>query len=230
MSVSYTERPRADDTRTLLSTAQEGRRVGRDRSHAVHDPDAADSEVGRPSMTSTSTKRLVEAASAVDSTTELIVLLGGEAGLRCGEMIALEWRTSTCRSANLRPAVGLEWRGHFTERRTAALRPVDPATGVRPSASIDTFVARECCVEDDGTPLTRQQVQYRVRYARQKGERAGRASTSCGTRSVRTWRCAAPRASDSGTRRSPRARRDSALHAPESRGARSRRFGCSISR
>jgi integrase len=35
--------------------------------------------------------RLV-AASALDATAQLIVLLGGEAGLRCGEMIALEWR------------------------------------------------------------------------------------------------------------------------------------------
>jgi len=31
-------------------------------------------------------------ASALDATAHLIVLLGGEAGLRCGEMIALEWR------------------------------------------------------------------------------------------------------------------------------------------
>ena len=35
---------------------------------------------------------LVEAARAVDRTAELIVLLGGEAGLRCAEMMALEWR------------------------------------------------------------------------------------------------------------------------------------------
>jgi integrase len=37
-------------------------------------------------------ERLVAAASSVDATAHLIVLLGGEAGLRCGEMIALEWR------------------------------------------------------------------------------------------------------------------------------------------
>jgi integrase len=30
-------------------------------------------------------------ARAIDQRTYLIVLLGGEAGLRCGEMIALEW-------------------------------------------------------------------------------------------------------------------------------------------
>jgi hypothetical protein len=37
-------------------------------------------------------ERLVAAASSVDATAHLIVLLGGEAGLRCGEMIAIEWR------------------------------------------------------------------------------------------------------------------------------------------
>jgi hypothetical protein len=35
-------------------------------------------------------ERLVAAASAIDATAHLIVLLGGEAGLRCGEMIALD--------------------------------------------------------------------------------------------------------------------------------------------
>ena len=37
-------------------------------------------------------ERLVGAASSIDATAHLIVLLGGEAGPRCGEMIALEWR------------------------------------------------------------------------------------------------------------------------------------------
>ena len=39
-------------------------------------------------------ERLVAAASLVDATAHLIVLLGGEAGLRCGEMIALNGATS----------------------------------------------------------------------------------------------------------------------------------------
>jgi integrase len=35
-------------------------------------------------------ERLVEAARS-DAKTYLVVLLGGEAGLRCGEIMALEW-------------------------------------------------------------------------------------------------------------------------------------------
>src|SRR5207244_7229746 len=36
-------------------------------------------------------ERLVEAARALDPMAHLIVLLGGEAGLRCGQMMALAW-------------------------------------------------------------------------------------------------------------------------------------------
>ena len=36
--------------------------------------------------------RLVAAAQSTDASTYLVVLLGGEAGLWCGEMIALEWK------------------------------------------------------------------------------------------------------------------------------------------
>jgi integrase len=36
-------------------------------------------------------ERLVVVAGAIDRRTLLIVLLGGDAGLRCGEMLALEW-------------------------------------------------------------------------------------------------------------------------------------------
>jgi integrase len=37
-------------------------------------------------------ERSVDAAKATDPNASLIVLLGGEARLRCGEMMALEWR------------------------------------------------------------------------------------------------------------------------------------------
>src|SRR5205814_1074022 len=36
-------------------------------------------------------ERLVDVARTIDIRTLLVVLLGGDAGLRCGEMIALEW-------------------------------------------------------------------------------------------------------------------------------------------
>jgi hypothetical protein len=47
-------------------------------------------------------ERLVAAASAIDATAHLIVLLDGEAGLRCGEMIAGTSR-SLSRTAQISP-------------------------------------------------------------------------------------------------------------------------------
>jgi integrase len=37
-------------------------------------------------------ERLIEVAESMELRTHLVVLLGGSAGLRCGEMMALEWK------------------------------------------------------------------------------------------------------------------------------------------
>jgi integrase len=58
-------------------------------------------------------ERLVDVARALDRRTLLVVLLGGEAGLRCGEMIALEW--SDVDVANRQVCVRRsDWNGHVT--------------------------------------------------------------------------------------------------------------------
>ena len=57
-------------------------------------------------------ERLIQAAKSLDRTTHLIVLLGGDAGLRCGEMMALEWRDGAeGRPTSLRAAHGPIGRG-----------------------------------------------------------------------------------------------------------------------
>src|SRR5436190_1218793 len=73
-------------------------------------------------------ERLVAATSAVDATAYLIVLLGGEAGLRCGEMIALEWRDVDLGKRQIcvqRSA----WNGQVTTPKGGRLRyvPLSPA-------------------------------------------------------------------------------------------------------
>lgn len=65
-------------------------------------------------------ERLVESAAA-DRTTQLIVLLGGEGGLRCGEMIALEWRDVDLMKRQL-CVQRSDWNGEVTSPKGGRLR------------------------------------------------------------------------------------------------------------
>jgi integrase len=58
-------------------------------------------------------ERLVAAAKILDRNAYLVVLLGGEAGLRCGEIIALEWGDVDLAKRQL-CVQRSEWRGHIT--------------------------------------------------------------------------------------------------------------------
>jgi integrase len=58
-------------------------------------------------------ERLVEAARVDSAMAHLIVLLGGEAGLRCGEMMAMEWADVNLAKRQLTVARS-EWKGHVT--------------------------------------------------------------------------------------------------------------------
>jgi integrase len=68
-------------------------------------------------------ERLVAATSSVDATTHLIVLLGGEAGLRCGEMIALEWRDVDLGKRQI-CVQRSDWNGQVTTPKGGRLRYV----------------------------------------------------------------------------------------------------------
>jgi integrase len=107
-------------------------------------------------------ERLVTAARSMDASTQLIVLLGGEAGLRCGEMIALEWKDVDLGKRQL-CVQRSDWNGQVTAPKGGRLRYV-PMTQ-RLAAAV-----RECrhlkgprvLCQDDGKPLTRPMVQYKV--------------------------------------------------------------------
>jgi integrase len=113
-------------------------------------------------------ERLVETAKAIDRVTELIVLLGGEAGLRCGEMIALEWRDIDLTKRQL-CVQRSDWNGEVTSPKGGRLRYI-PLT-VRLTSALREHRhlrgSRVLC-QSDGAALTRQQVQYRVKYAAKK--------------------------------------------------------------
>lgn len=71
-------------------------------------------------------ERLVETARR-DEHTLLVVLLGGEAGLRLGEMLALEWRDIDLPKRQLCVARS-EWRGHVTPPKGGRIRYVPMTT------------------------------------------------------------------------------------------------------
>ena len=113
-------------------------------------------------------ERLVEKAKAIDPVTALIVLLGGEAGLRCGEMIALEWRDVDLAKRQL-CIERSDWNGEVRSPQGGRLRSV-PLTVRRTAALRDHrhLKGPRVLCQDDGAPLTRQQVQYRVKRAARK--------------------------------------------------------------
>ena len=116
-----------------------------------------------------------------------MVLAGGDAGLRLGEIIALEWRDIDLAARRL-TVERSDWQGHvtvpkggrsrqlpLTQRLTAALKAARHLRG-----------DRVLCLSD-GSPITRDRVIKAVRGA-QRVAGSNKACTSCGTRSVRTWR------------------------------------------
>ena len=68
-------------------------------------------------------ERLVTAGVALGPVPELIVLLGGHAGLRCGEMMALEWRDVDLERGQLSVARS-DWKGHITATKGGRPRHV----------------------------------------------------------------------------------------------------------
>lgn len=110
-------------------------------------------------------ERLIAAARAMDVRAYLLVLLSGEAGLRLGEMVALEWddidfvKQQVCvqRSA---------WKGQVASPKGGRLRYV-PLTARLAAALRENRHLRGALVlyQDDGSPLTEGLVQGFVRRA-----------------------------------------------------------------
>jgi integrase len=118
-------------------------------------------------------ERLVTAAKS-DPNTYLIVLLGGEAGLRCGEIMALEWADVDLPKRQLRVERSV-WKGHVTIPKGGRLRYV-PLT-VRLAAALKEhrhLKSDRVVCSSDGAPLTQRLVQGLVaRAARRAGLRNG---------------------------------------------------------
>jgi integrase len=110
-------------------------------------------------------ERLLDAAWNIDRDAFLIVLLGGEAGLRCGEILALDWSDIDMPKRQL-CVQRSDWNGQVTIPKGGRLRYV-PLTARLTGALREHRHLRSSRVlcEQDGTPFSRQQVQYRVKRA-----------------------------------------------------------------
>jgi integrase len=119
-------------------------------------------------------ERLVEAARTLERTAYLIVLLGGEAGLRCGEMMALEWSDVDLVKRQL-AVQRSDWKGHVTTTKGGRVRYV-PMTVRLATALGDHRHLRgpRVLTHTDGAPLTQKVVQDHVRRA---ARRAGLATS-----------------------------------------------------
>ena len=143
---------------------EESRGVERVGSDAVHDPAAADCQTAAGLYDFDDYERLIEAA-RVEPNALLIVLLGGEAGLRCGEMMALEWRDVDLTKRQI-CVQRSDWKGHVTVPKGGRLRYV-PMT-VRLAAALRDHRhlrgPRVLC-QPDGSPLSADVVKHHVERA-----------------------------------------------------------------
>ena len=134
----------------------------------------------------------------------LMVLLGGDAGLRLGEIVALEWRDVDLGARRL-TVQRSDWMGHVTVPKGGRSRQLP--TTQRLTAALKSArhlrSDRVLCLPGR-VPITRDRVIKAVRSAQRAAGLPEQACISFGTRSVRTWRCAAhrraPSRSSPGTR------------------------------
>jgi integrase len=119
-------------------------------------------------------ERLVAAALAVDANAYVLVLLGGEAGLRCGEMMALEWPGVDLGKRQLRIHQS-EWKGHVTSTKGGQLRYVPMTRRLAAALRDHRHLRGPRVLVDGGRSLSQKMVQDRVRWAARRAglERQG---------------------------------------------------------
>jgi integrase len=118
-------------------------------------------------------ERLVTATEG-DSQERLIVLLGGEAGLRCGEIMALEWSDVDQQKRRLTVARS-EWKGHVTLPKGGKHRlvPMTKRLSDALRAARHLRSPRVLC-DDEGRTFTQKMVQVVMRrVARRANVRPG---------------------------------------------------------
>lgn len=110
-------------------------------------------------------EKLVDAAKVVHVQAHLTVLLGGDAGLRCGEIMALEW-TDIDLSKRQLTVQRSEWKGHVTLPKGGRSRVVPMTVRLASALAAHRHLRgpRVLC-RKDGSPLTQKNVRDYVQRA-----------------------------------------------------------------
>jgi integrase len=115
-------------------------------------------------------ERLIRSAKSLDQNTYLIVLLGGEAGLRCGEMMALEWRDIDLQKRQL-CVQRSDWKGNVTVPKGGRHRyvplTVRLATALREQRHLRSD--RVLC-QQDGSRMSADIVKHHVERAARRAQ------------------------------------------------------------
>lgn len=113
-------------------------------------------------------ERMVAASRELSDSAEVAVLLGGEAGLRCGEIAALEWSDVNLTKRQL-CVQRSQWKGHVTVPKGGRLRHV-PMTARLAEALRKYRHLRNLRIlcDRDGRPFTPKMVADHVRGAARK--------------------------------------------------------------
>jgi integrase len=114
--------------------------------------------------------QLVDAAQALDSQTSVLVLLGGEAGLRCGEMMALEWGDVDFPHRQL-CIQRSDWKGQVTSPKGGRLRRVPMTDRLAAALKAHRHLrGRQVLLQAEGEPLTQKIVQDHINRAAKRAQ------------------------------------------------------------
>jgi integrase len=104
-------------------------------------------------------ERLVDAARKIDTRSVVVILLGGEAGLRAGEMMGLEWTDLDFKRRQLRVARSV-WKGHVTEPKSGRPRFIPMTTRLAAALAAHRHLrAKRVLCRTNGKALIQQEVQ-----------------------------------------------------------------------
>jgi len=128
-------------------------------------------------------ERLVTMARAEGWRATLVILLGGDAGLRCGEIMALEWRHVDLDKRQI-AVTQSEWKGHVTAPKSGKARYVPLTARLTEALRRGRHLrAGRVLVDESGQPFTQKVVQTIVR------RNARRAHVNAGVHTLRHTFC-----------------------------------------